>query len=336
MSELETEDGELVEIQSEMVDVVNVDAEREEQLATMTPNALVRLAVERDLDIDRLGKLMEMQMRWEQENARKAFFAALSHFQSQLPPILKVDKVDAGKAGRRRFASLGTINEAIRPYLYCNGLSFRFQQNQPPEGITVTCIVSHRDGHSEQTSLTARADVSGGKNAIQSIGSSVTYLERYTLVSALGLTTVDSDDDGDEPEPPSPAEMMDLMKAAAAEQAAAMGQEAPPQDPETTTTLLRPGVTMRMPKSYSAKTTEPAVYEERVKKPSSADLAIEIKSLLKELDATLEDTQAILARRGVDKFDQIPLADAKELAKNLCGKVAEKNVCDRMMPENPQ
>lgn len=111
---------------------------------------------------------------------------------------------------------------------------------------------------------------------------------------------------------------VEAMKVAAAEQAAAMQGEQKP----ATEKPIEP--------------TEPAVYEERVKKPSSADLAIEIKSLLKELDATLEDAQAILARRGVDKFDQIPLADAKELAKNLCGKVAEKNVCDRMMPENPQ
>lgn len=187
-----------VTIPAEMVTVANADAERQTELITVTPNVLVQLAVERDLDIDRLGKLLELQMRWEQENARKAFFGALSKFQSELPPILKTDRVDAAKAGKRKFASLGTINEVIRPYLYGNGLSFRFRQHQSPEGISVTCIVSHRDGHSEETMLTAAADTSGGKNAIQSIGSSVTYLQRYTLVSALGLTTVDNDDDGGE------------------------------------------------------------------------------------------------------------------------------------------
>ncbi len=186
-----------VTVPAEMIAVVDADAEWQGELAPVTPNALVQLAIEKDLDIDRLGKLLDLQMRWEKENARKAFFAALSKFQSELPPILKVDKVDAAKAGKRKFASLGTINEAIRPYLYGNGLLFRFRQDQSSQGISVTCIVSHRDGYSEETALTAAADTSGGKNPIQSIGSTSTYLERYTLISALGLTTVDQDDDGE-------------------------------------------------------------------------------------------------------------------------------------------
>lgn len=163
-----------------------------------TPVGLVALAVQQNLDIGHLERLLELQQRWEAGEARKAFYAAISRFQSELPPICRSDKVDAGKAGRRKYASLGTINEAIRPYLYANGLSFRFRQHQGPDGITVTCVVSHKDGHSEETTLTAGADGSGGKNAIQSVGSTVTYLQRYTLVSALGLTTVEADDDGEQ------------------------------------------------------------------------------------------------------------------------------------------
>ena len=39
------------------------------------------------------------------------------------------------------------------------------------------------------------ADNSGGKNSIQGIGSSITYLQRYTLKLALGLAA-GRDDDG--------------------------------------------------------------------------------------------------------------------------------------------
>jgi hypothetical protein len=165
---------------------------------THTPAALVALAVEKNFDIDKLERLLILQREWNADQAQKAFLAALSKFQAELPPITRSDRVDAGRAGRRKYASLGTINEAIRPYLYANGLSFRFRQHQGPDGISVTCIVSHRDGHSEETTLFAGADVSGGKNAIQSVGSTVTYLTRYTLTSALGLTTVDDDDDGEQ------------------------------------------------------------------------------------------------------------------------------------------
>mgnify|MGYP000541184124 FL=1 len=58
----------------------------------------------------------------------------------------------------------------------------------------VTCILSHRDGHSEESSLSGPADASGSKNAIQAIGSTLTYLQRYTLVQALGLAAGDDDD----------------------------------------------------------------------------------------------------------------------------------------------
>ena len=49
-------------------------------------------------------------------------------------------------------------------------------------------------GHSESTTLEAAADQSGGKNAIQAIGSTVTYLERYTLLALTGLATHEDDD----------------------------------------------------------------------------------------------------------------------------------------------
>jgi hypothetical protein len=63
------------------------------------------------------------------------------------------------------------------------------------EPVTVTCIVSHRDGHFEENTLCAGRDDSGNKNSIQAIGSTLTYLQRMTLKAALGLA-VSNDDDG--------------------------------------------------------------------------------------------------------------------------------------------
>ena len=44
--------------------------------------------------------------------------------------------------------------------------------------------------------MTAQADTSGSKNAIQSIGSTITYLERYSLLALTGLAAHEMDDDG--------------------------------------------------------------------------------------------------------------------------------------------
>jgi hypothetical protein len=226
-----------------------------------TPTGLLKIAVEQNFDIEKLERLMQLQREWDADQSRKAFFAALSKFQSEIPPITKSDRIDAGRAGKRKFATLGTINEAIRPYLYANGLSFRFGQTQSPQGITVACIVSHCDGHSEVTSLTAGADMSQGKNPIQSIGSTITYLERYTLVGALGLTTVDEDDDGGSQSDPEQAqeltpEQRRQRAMEIAQAAAGVGQQPTPAPAATATPTPPPAVTSSSPAPASGITQQ--------------------------------------------------------------------------------
>jgi hypothetical protein len=50
-------------------------------------------------------------------------------------------------------------------------------------------------GHKIETSIEAGSDTSGSKNAIQAIGSTISYLKRYTLENVLGLSA-DEDNDG--------------------------------------------------------------------------------------------------------------------------------------------
>lgn len=58
----------------------------------------------------------------------------------------------------------------------------------------MTCKITHIQGHSEETTLLAQPDASGSKNAIQAMGSTITYLERYTLLALTGLATHEDDD----------------------------------------------------------------------------------------------------------------------------------------------
>src|SRR5688572_1685997 len=59
----------------------------------LNPAQLLTLAVDKDLDIDKLSKLMELQKTWMAEEARKAFFKSLSEFQDECPDIRKTKKV---------------------------------------------------------------------------------------------------------------------------------------------------------------------------------------------------------------------------------------------------
>ena len=105
---------------------------------------------------------------------------------------------DSRRTGERteyKFEDLATIAAAVDPILAKHGLGYRYSAKTGDMNVTVTCILFHRLGHSEDATLTAGLDNSGSKNPIQSLGSSITYLQRYTLKLALGLSAA-KDDDG--------------------------------------------------------------------------------------------------------------------------------------------
>jgi hypothetical protein len=159
-----------------------------------TPQQLLNLAITKGADVAQLEKLMEFQERWEANKARKTFLAAISKFQSEVPVIEKKRKVLFGNT-KYSYAELGEIAQAIQKALTANGLSYRWEIADNETGIACTCIVSQVDGHSERTTMTAGSDKSGNKPEIQARASSISYLQRYTLIGALGLTTAAEDTD---------------------------------------------------------------------------------------------------------------------------------------------
>lgn len=157
----------------------------------MNPAQMLSMAVQKGIDVEQLDKLMQLNERWEANEARKAYFDAFSTFQAIVPTIKK------SKDGHNyKYAPIGDIALQIRPALEQCQLSYRFEINDSDGLISVTCIVSHRLGHQERTTMSGAPDTSGSKNAIQSHGSTVSYLQRYTLIGAFGLTIADEDIDG--------------------------------------------------------------------------------------------------------------------------------------------
>jgi hypothetical protein len=167
----------------------------------VTPMQMLHYAMSQGADLDRLEKLMELQERWEKNQAKKAFDAAISLAKAEIKPILKTREVDfvSRKEGAGRtnykYEDFAQVATEVDPVLAKHGLSYRHRPRQEGHVLHITCILSHRDGYSEESTLSAGNDESGNKNAIQAIGSTATYLQRYTLKLALGLAA-SKDDDG--------------------------------------------------------------------------------------------------------------------------------------------
>ena len=165
----------------------------------LTPMDMVGRAVASGASIEVVEKLMALHERWEANQGRKAFDEAMAAAKAEIPVIFKSREVDfTSTKGRThyRYEDLAEIAKTINPILGKHGLSYRFRTTSPAnEPVTVTCIVSHRQGYSEENTLSAGRDESGNKNSIQAIGSTLTYLQRMTLKAALGLAA-SADDDG--------------------------------------------------------------------------------------------------------------------------------------------
>ena len=172
----------------EKVSIIPQDEPR--ALVPVTPMEMLSRAVESGAEIDMIEKLMNLQERWEASNARKAFDEAVAAAKKEIPPITR----NATGHNSKKYADFAAIAKVVDPIIGQHGLSYRFRTTQN-DRISVTCILSHKAGHSEETTLCGPADSSGNKNAIQAIGSTLTYLQRYSLVQMLGLAAT-ADDDG--------------------------------------------------------------------------------------------------------------------------------------------
>ncbi len=159
-------------------------------LVPVTPMDMLNRAVSSGASLDMIEKLMNLQERWDASQARKAFDEAVSSAKAEIPAIQR----NATGHNDKRYANFAAIARVVDPIIGKHGLSYRFRTTQN-ERISVTCILSHKAGHSEETTLAGPADTSGNKNAIQAIGSTLTYLQRYSLVQMLGLAAA-ADDDG--------------------------------------------------------------------------------------------------------------------------------------------
>lgn len=168
-------------------------------LAPASPAQMMVQAMGSGATPESIGKMLELQERWDATQAKKAYNKAMAAFKSNPPEIEKDKRVsyDGKVSGKVEYhhATLANVTRKINAALSLHGLSAAWSTNQVNGAISVTCKITHEQGHSEETTLTAQADTSGSKNAIQSIGSTITYLERYTLLALTGLATHEAEDD---------------------------------------------------------------------------------------------------------------------------------------------
>ncbi len=148
------------------------------------------------VDVAKLQALFELWERAQKRSAEAAFNAAFSAMQGELPTIDEHGRAKMPDGSvRYRYATLEDIVETVKPILQRHGFALHHRHTYPAPGvIRIIGVLSHRDGHAEEDEFEAPADTTGSKNAIQAIGSTRTYGERYTTRALLGIVSRDPND----------------------------------------------------------------------------------------------------------------------------------------------
>ena len=170
---------------------------KKDNIVTIGPDQYIQQAIATGAGVETLERLMALKERHDATEAKKAYIKAMQQFQSMKPDMPKTAEVSFG-AGKTayKFCPLATMADRLKDSLTQCGLSYRFENLNRDGAFGVRCVVTHSAGHSEGTEMFAPSDSSGNKNQIQGIGSTSTYLMRYTLIAAFALTTADEDNDG--------------------------------------------------------------------------------------------------------------------------------------------
>jgi len=162
-----------------------------------TPMDLLQLAIEREGSIDVIERLAKLQMEMQDRDDRIRFSEAMARFKDEVPTIIRRRPIK-GKDGGELYkaVALEDVADPLAKALLQVGITYRWKTADLPDGrVRVTCFLRLKGTAYEEegSTLAGPPDTSGGKDALKGIGSSSSYLEKYTLLASCGVHVYGSD-----------------------------------------------------------------------------------------------------------------------------------------------
>lgn len=162
----------------------------------LTPEQLIYVAIQRNIDPDALEKLVSLQERMDKTRGMKAFNAALVRFKELCPAIKKNKTAEIKSDGGGysfTYAEIDQIAMTADPFLQQCGFSYMWNQTATQNSVTETCILMHEDGHQRESSFTVPSENKSGASPQQKFGGASTFAQRRAFAAVLGLVTTEKD-----------------------------------------------------------------------------------------------------------------------------------------------
>lgn len=169
-------------------------------------NLTRELAINPNVDPDKLEKLLNLQERVLDRGAKQAYDDAM-HLAQEEMEFIRTDKKNTDKGNK--YASYKALDKAIRPIYTRHGFSISFdtgpgkpEYGPIPDGyIRVLMDIAHSSGHQVQKHVEIPVETTGAQGTkmmtrIHATGSAMSYGKRYLLIFGFNLAVGEQDDDG--------------------------------------------------------------------------------------------------------------------------------------------
>lgn len=177
--------------------VVNEKGAVQDQEA-ISPSHMIQIALQQDLDIEKLEKLIQLKERFEVAEAIKQYNVSMSDVHRKMPSVAKTEKNNQTSS---LYASLSGIINTAKPIYSEEGFAVSFyEEDSKLEGHVRICVdLTHRSGHHKTYHYDMPLDGKGIKGnvnmtAIHAKASSMAYGRRYLMCMVFNIPT--GDDDG--------------------------------------------------------------------------------------------------------------------------------------------
>ena len=167
-------------------------------------DVLMRVLSDPNIPADKLQIVLQTQKDILADRRREAFQTAFVAMAAEMPQVTKEGLIELkNKEGVRfgsyKFTKWEDMDEAIRPVLAKHGFALNFYE--PPHNgadgkVTVRGVLMHLDGHSVESEKSGPPDTGPGRNSLQAIGSTTSYLKRYLAEELCNIVRKGEDNDG--------------------------------------------------------------------------------------------------------------------------------------------
>lgn len=166
--------------------------------AVPNPAQMLMQLVQQNASLEKLEKFMDLQERWEADQARKAFAAAMVKAQQGAKAVAANAYNEQTKSD---YATLAAVVDVVTPMFTGAGISLSFYEGvtDKADHVRVMCDIMHESGHAVTRHIDMPIVTTGFKGSAMmtlthATGSAFSYGRRYLTLMISNLATGDDDD----------------------------------------------------------------------------------------------------------------------------------------------